>query len=138
MESPDPEWLKKPEGREWLLTDEGRAWLRAEEGWAWMHSPDAQKWLDELAKRGWDPFFRGEMPPAPEWAITPDVAPRIGDRIQLREAITSSNGAGSNGSEPMIVVGLDFSPIGIVRVEVRSMDGRVFTTITRDSYVAPI
>jgi hypothetical protein len=102
-----------------------------------MHSPDAQKWLDELARQGWEPFFRGEMPPAPEWAITPDVAPRIGDRIQLREALTSSNGAGGNGTAPMIVVGLDFSPIGIVRVDVRTNDGRLFTTITRDSLITP-
>jgi hypothetical protein len=136
VESPDEEWLKTTEGREWLMSDEGRAWQRTEAGWAWMHSHDGRKWFEELARQGWDRFFRGEMPPPPEWAITPDVAPRIGDRVRLREAVTSSNGTKATDSEPMIVAGLDFTPIGIVRVELRTNDGRVFTTMTRDSYLS--
>jgi hypothetical protein len=133
VESPDREWLRTTEGREWLLSDEGRAWQRTEEGWAWMHSPDARKWFDELAKRGWERFFRGEMPPPPEWAITPELAPRIGDRVRLREAVTSSNGTSASEGEPMVVTGLDFAPVGMVHVEVRTIDGRVFRTMTRDS-----
>src|SRR5687767_2571491 len=71
VESPDREWLKTTEGREWLMSDEGGAWQRTEEGWAWMHSQDGRKWFDELARQGWERFFGGEMPPPPEWAITP-------------------------------------------------------------------
>jgi hypothetical protein len=136
VESPDHEWLQTTEGREWLLSDEGGAWQRTEEGWAWMHSHDGRKWFEELARKGWDRFFRSEMRPPPEWAITPDVAPRIGDRVRLREAVASSNGTKATETEPMIVVGLDFTPIGIVHVEVRTSDGRVFTTMTRDSFVS--
>jgi hypothetical protein len=132
--SPDQEWLKTSEGREWLMSDEGGAWQRTEEGWAWMHSQDGRKWFDELAKQGWERFFRGEMPPPPEWAITPDISPRIGDRVRLSEAITSSNGSSIAEGQLMIVAGLDFTPIGIVHVEVRTMDGRVFRTMTRDSF----
>jgi hypothetical protein len=117
------------------MSDEGGAWQRTEEGWAWMHSPNGRAWFDELARQGWERFFRGEMPPPPEWAITPDVAPRIGDRVRLRETITSSNGTGGDEGELMIVAGLDFAPVGMVHVELRTIDGRVFRTMTRDSYL---
>jgi hypothetical protein len=87
------------------MSDEGGAWQRTEEGWAWMHSPDGRAWFGELARQGWERFFRGEMPPPPEWAIAPDVAPRIGDRVRLRETITSSNGTSASEGELMIVAG---------------------------------
>lgn len=135
MDSPDREWLKTTEGREWLMSEDGGAWQRTEEGWAWMHSPEGRAWFDELARKGWERSFRGEMPPPPEWAITPDVAPRIGDRVRLRETITSSNGTGGSEGELMIVAGLDLAPVGIVHVELRTIDGRVFETMTRDSYL---
>lgn len=102
MESPDLEWLKTTEGREWLTSDEGVAWQRTEDGWAWMHSADARKWFDELARHGWERFFGGEMPPPPEWAITPEVAPRIGDRIRLSEAVTASNGSSAAATEDAV------------------------------------
>jgi hypothetical protein len=40
-----------------------------------MHSPDGRTWFEELARQGWDRFFRGEMRPPPEWAITPEWLP---------------------------------------------------------------
>lgn len=135
VESPDREWLKTPEGREWLMSDEGGAWQRTEEGCAWMHSPDGRAWFDELAQQGWERSFRGEMPPPPEWAITPDVAPRIGDRVRLRETVTSLNGTSSSEGELMIVACLDLAPVSMEHVELRTIDGRLFRTMTRNSYL---
>jgi hypothetical protein len=50
---------------------------RSDEGWAWMHSPESREWLDELAQKGWERYFRGEMPPPPDWAKCGNRATRV-------------------------------------------------------------
>lgn len=128
MDSPDRDWLKTPEGREWLESDDGIAWERSDEGWEWMHSPDGRAWLDELAQRGYESAFAGNLPPPPEWAITPETAPLIGSRVRLSESGNTLDGTPLVKGELMIVEELRFSPVGVVWVSLRALDGRKLTT----------
>jgi hypothetical protein len=135
MESPDREWLKTPEGRAWLWSDEGVEWERSEEGWAWMHSPDGRAWMDELVQGGFERFFSGDMPPPPDWAITPVTAPQIGDRVRLVEADETIGGAAFSEGELMIVSELRLAPFGGVWVHLRTVDGRTMMTGTEGAFV---
>ena len=135
MESPDREWLKTPEGRAWLESEEGIAWERSEEGWAWMHSPEGVEWLDELTQRGFDRYFSGEMDEPPEWGITPDTAPRIGDRVRIVKADTTLGGDSFEAGELAIVAELRLAPVGIVWVHLRTVDGRKMITGTAGTFV---
>lgn len=135
MEQPDREWLRTPEGREWLVSEEGVEWERSEEGWAWMESPDGREWLDELAQGGYESYFRGEMPEPPEWALLPEDAPRIGDRVRLAGAETTMSGTSLEEGELMIVYELRLAPLGVVFVGLRTPDGRTLMTGTRGSFV---
>jgi hypothetical protein len=135
MNSPDHDWLKTSEGRAWLESAEGVEWERSDEGWAWMHSPDGREWLDELAQRGYERYFSGEALDPPEWAITPDTAPKIGSRVRLTEGSTTLGGTSFADGELMIVDELRYSPVGIVWVHLRAVNGRQMVTGKQDTFV---
>ena len=133
MDSPDQEWLKTPEGREWLETEEGMEWWRSTEGEWWSRSDDAHSWYDELAQHGWSAYFAGATPDPPEWAITPETAPRIGARVRMTHTDTTFGGDTFKEGELAIVSEIHFTPMG-VRLRLRTVDGRTRFALSRGEY----
>jgi len=133
MEGPDQEWLKTPNGREWLETDEGMEWWRSTEGQWWSRSEDAHSWYDELSQRGWSTYFAGDSPDPPEWAITPETAPRIGSWVRMTNTETTFRGDTFNQGELALVSEIHFNPMG-VRLKLRTVDGRTRFTMFSGTY----
>jgi hypothetical protein len=134
VEDINQEWLKTAEGRAWLETDEGMAWWRSTEGQRWSHSEDANRWYDELAQRGWERYFAGEMPGPPEWAITPETAPQVASWIRLTEPVTTLGGVDTEADERAFVTEVKYNPMQAVFVTVRTPDGRSRFVIRHDEF----
>jgi hypothetical protein len=136
MATPDRDWLRSAEGRAWLETDEGHDWYsRDPEGIAWVDSAEGREWMDELAQRGFERYFAGEMPEPPECAIMPDDAPRVGDRVRLAAGETTMAGTSLEEGELLIVDEVRLAPLGCVFVSLRTPDGRKLLTGHRGTFV---
>jgi hypothetical protein len=86
-------------------------------------------------QRGWAGYFSGEALDPPEWGITPDAAPKPGARIRLTCTETTLSGTTINEGELAVVTELYFLPLGIVRMTVRTLDGRTRGITQKDEYV---
>jgi len=135
MDAPDPDtpegrkWLATPDGRDWLASDDGFAWQRTDSGWAWLHSPEGREWLDERAHHAFEAYFSGDLPPKPEWAMTPDEAPRVGARLRIAEDHTTLGGVTLHEGELVIVIEARLAPVGCVHVTLMTLDGRKLHTM---------
>ena len=136
MSQPDHEWLKTAEGRAWLESDEGMAWWRTDAGQDWSRSKDAGRWYEELAQRGWSDYVSGRAIGPPPWGITPEEAPKPGQRIRLASTETTLAGTTIKEGELAIVTELHFMPIGSVRLVVRTLDGRKRAIMSRNEFVS--
>src|SRR5215213_6904101 len=70
-------------GSPWLPSDEGLAWLYSPTGMEWQETRDGREWFEERVQEGWVDYFAGRLRPAPELAMKPESAPRIGLRVRL-------------------------------------------------------
>jgi hypothetical protein len=134
-----------PEGREWLKTDEGQAWLDSEdaipwlvsgEGEDWLGSRDGRAWEEARQDEAWNDYIAGKKPPLalPDWALTPETAPRAGARVRLIEDATTLSGVQFSKGELGIVIETKFVPIGAVTVTIRMLDGRKLLTTTNKTF----
>ena len=143
-----PDDLGSPEGRGWLRSAEGRAWLESgsEDAVSWLVSPEGEDWLGSRDGRAWtearederwDDYISGEVPvtPLPDWALTPETAPRVGARVRFVENDRTMGGVEFGEGEFGIVTEARFTPMGAVFVTVRTLDGRKRITGKRDTLV---
>ena len=129
MAGPDPphglDWLETPDGHEWLESDDGKAWIGTETGWRWMNSPPGEAWQEAMSERAFDDYLSGRRTTdLPAWAMTPETAPRVGDRVRLTQSDSTPSGVHFTEGELGIVVETRLAPIGCVMVTIRMLDGR--------------
>lgn len=127
-------WLKTDEGQAWLNTDDAIKWLVSGEGEDWLGSRDGRAWEEARQDEAWDDFIAGKKPSIslPEWAITPESAPRAGTRVRLLEDAETTSGVKFLAGELGMVIETKFVPLGVVTVKIRMLDGRkLLTTMHR-------
>jgi hypothetical protein len=100
-----------------------------------MESADGREWMDELAQGGFEDYYSGKMPPPPDWAMTPETAPRIGDRVRIVGLETTLAGVAFKDGELAIVSEMKLAPLGAVFVTLRTLDGRMMLTGAKGSFV---
>jgi hypothetical protein len=128
-------WLETPEGREWLDSDDGQAWIRTDAGWRWLNSSPGEAWQESMADRRFDEHLSGRhTADLPEWAMTPETAPRVGDRVRLTRSGRTATGVTFTAGELGIVVETRLAPIGCVFVTIRMLDGRKMLTTMASSF----
>jgi hypothetical protein len=125
---PDRAWLRTPEGRAWLESDDGVAWINTRAGLDWSESADGREWMESLADRGYDDYIADRSPAPPDWAMTPETAPRVGTRVRVARAETTLAGVDFKEGELGIVIETRLAPIGCVFITVRMLDGRRLLT----------
>jgi len=138
--------LGSPEGRKWLLTDEGQSWLEGDEGieWLvsgagedWLGSRDGRAWMEARQDDRWDEYISGSAPapPLPDWALTPETAPQVGTRVRFVSTDRTMSGVEFEEGELGIVTEARFTPMGVVVITVRTLDGRKQLTGMRGTVV---
>jgi hypothetical protein len=120
------EWLKTTDGMEWLDSDEGVSWLVSGEGEDWLGSRDGRAWTEARQDASWNDYISGNKPTAslPDWALTPETAPQVGMRVRFVETDHTMSGIEFRKGELGIVTEARFTPMGVVVVEIRTLDGR--------------
>jgi hypothetical protein len=127
--------LSEPISLDWLQTDEGVAWLDSVAGIRWLTSGSGEDWLGSRAGRAWiedgqddrwAAYFSnsGSVPNPPAWALNSETAPRAGARVRFKSDARTMTGVEFREGELAVVVEARFTPIGVVAVTVRTLDGR--------------
>jgi hypothetical protein len=128
----DSKWLSTSEGRAWLESDEGKRWLVSPEGVDWSENTAAgREWWESKWNSGYDDLIAGRTPTPPDWALSPESAPRVGARVRFREDVEAATGVQFTKGELAIVVEARLAPIGCIVLIVRTLDGRRMMTTHR-------